>query len=187
MLINFFYSLLVDGFLNKLSASSSSSFLLSISTFPESVKLSNSKIAEACKANGVYLSSHNKKFCYNNNLEIIGSAHNQEQIYQKIKQRCSLIIFSRLFKTDYKNKKDWLGINKFNFFNQKSGKIRGGPPQPLAKRKPLLTRTANAGRMQIIQGPFRQKDQIDLANAKAYDQYSIFVKLQMFFLIRLVI
>ena len=50
------------------------------------------------------------------------------------------------------------------------GKIRGGPPQPLAKRKPLLTRTANAGRMQVIQGPFRQKDQIDLANAKSYDQ-----------------
>jgi len=80
----------------------------------------NFRMAEACRANGVYLSSHNKKFCYNNNLEIIGSAHNQEEIYQKIKQKCSRIIFSRLFKTDYKNKKDWLGINKFNFFNQKS-------------------------------------------------------------------
>jgi len=52
-----------------------------------------------------------------------------------------------------------------------AAKIRGGPPQPLSKRKPLLTRTANAGRMQEIQGPFRQRDQIDLSNAKAYDHY----------------
>jgi len=52
-----------------------------------------------------------------------------------------------------------------------AAKIRGGPPQPLSKRKPLITRTANAGRLQEVQGPFRQRDQVDLANAKAYDQY----------------
>lgn len=34
-------------------------------------------------------------------------------------------------------------------------KIRGGPPQPLARRKPLLTVTANTGRQQEIQGPFK--------------------------------
>ncbi|CAD7954462.1 unnamed protein product [Amoebophrya sp. A120] len=51
-----------------------------------------------------------------------------------------------------------------------AAKIRGGPPQPVAKRVPLVSRTANAGRMQAIQGPFRTKDQIDVSNAKAYDQ-----------------
>mmetsp|Transcript_27839 Transcript_27839/g.70359 ORF Transcript_27839/g.70359 Transcript_27839/m.70359 type:complete len:387 (-) Transcript_27839:405-1565(-) len=52
-----------------------------------------------------------------------------------------------------------------------AAKIRGGPPQPLAKRVPLVTRTANAGRMQAIQGPFRTKEQIDISNVKAYDQH----------------
>lgn len=52
-----------------------------------------------------------------------------------------------------------------------ASKIRGGPPHTLSKRKPLVTRTANAGRLQEIQGPFRQRDQIDLSNAKAYDHY----------------
>ncbi|CAD7943294.1 unnamed protein product [Amoebophrya sp. A25] len=51
-----------------------------------------------------------------------------------------------------------------------AAKIRAGPPQPVAKRVPLVSRAANTGRMQAIQGPFLTKDQIELKNVKAYDQ-----------------
>jgi len=69
-------------------------------------------LAKKCKADGLYLSSYNKKIYHN--IDVIGSAHNYKQISQKIKQKCSTIILSPLFKTTYKNKKK-IGILKFNF------------------------------------------------------------------------
>ena len=71
-----------------------------------------------CKADGLYLSSQNKKH-YSKPfrkgfLNIIGSAHNIREIYQKKNQGCKIIILSRLFKTDYANKKTYLGVVKFN-------------------------------------------------------------------------
>ena len=69
-------------------------------------------LAKKCKADGLYLSSYNKKIYHN--IDVIGSAHNYRQISQKIKQKCSTIILSPLFKTTYKNKKK-IGILKFNF------------------------------------------------------------------------
>jgi len=42
-----------------------------------------------------------------------------------------------------------------------------GPPQDLPDRDPHHSRSASVGRMQKIQGPFRSKEQIDIANAKA--------------------
>ena len=74
----------------------------------------NYKLAKKCKADGLYCSSYNKKNYPNKNLEIIGSAHNFSEIYQKIKQGCKTIILSRLFKTSYENKKSFFGIVKFN-------------------------------------------------------------------------
>ena len=76
----------------------------------------NYKLAMICKADGLYLSSYNKKIY--KNICTIGSAHNHTQIYQKIKQRCEKIIFSRLFKTNYKNKNSFYGISKFNLINK---------------------------------------------------------------------
>jgi thiamine-phosphate pyrophosphorylase len=60
-------------------------------------------LAKKCKADGLYLSSYNKKIYHN--IDVIGSAHNYKQINQKIKQKCKNIILSPLFNTDYKNKK----------------------------------------------------------------------------------
>ena len=74
----------------------------------------NYKLAKACKADGLYCSSYNKKKYSNKHLEIIGSAHNFREIYQKIKQGCKTIILSRLFETSYKNKKSYFGVIKFN-------------------------------------------------------------------------
>merc|ERR1719478_1638902 len=41
------------------------------------------------------------------------------------------------------------------------------PPQDLPDRAPHHSRSASVGRMQKIQGPFKSREQIDIANAKA--------------------
>ena len=63
-------------------------------------------------ANGVCLSSYNKDLFKKNRkigrkFEIIGSAHNFKEINLKIRQGCEKVILSRLFKTEYKNKKSF--------------------------------------------------------------------------------
>ena len=75
----------------------------------------NLKIVKACKADGLYISAYNKKRYYSH-FKKIGSAHNTKEINQKIKQGCENIIFSRLFKTNYKNKSSFFGVVKFNLF-----------------------------------------------------------------------
>ena len=73
----------------------------------------NPKFANTCKADGLYISAHNKKK-YFINIYKIGSAHNLKEINDKILQGCKEIIFSRLFKTNYNNKKSFFGVIKFN-------------------------------------------------------------------------
>ena len=73
----------------------------------------NFNIAKICKADGLYISSYNKKKYYIN-IPKIGSAHNLKEVSEKTIQGCKNIIFSRLFKTNYANKKSFLGIVKFN-------------------------------------------------------------------------
>ena len=53
------------------------------------------------------------------NINLIGSAHNFREISEKITQGCKTILLSRLFKTSYKNKKDFLGVLRFNLIVQK--------------------------------------------------------------------
>jgi len=43
----------------------------------------DSKLAIDCKADGLYLSSYNKSKVYNQNKNVIGSAHNYKEIYEK--------------------------------------------------------------------------------------------------------
>jgi len=69
-------------------------------------------LAKKCNADGLYLSSHNKNIYHD--IDVIGAAHNYKEINQKIKQRCKVILLSRLFKTTYTNKRSFLGIPKFN-------------------------------------------------------------------------
>ena len=74
------------------------------------------------KADGLYISSHNKNLRLNQinslNIDVIGSAHNLKELNIKMKQKCKRIIFSRLFETNYKDKKTFLGIVKFNLFSR---------------------------------------------------------------------
>ena len=74
-------------------------------------------------ASGVYFSSYNKDLFRKNKktgrkFEIIGSAHSFNEISFKIKQGCEKIILSRLFKTEYKNKKSFYGITRFNLITK---------------------------------------------------------------------
>ena len=71
-------------------------------------------LAINCKADGLYISAHNKKNYYKKFKKIIGAAHNFKEISEKKKQGCNTIILSRLLKTDYVHKKGFLGIVKFN-------------------------------------------------------------------------
>ena len=77
----------------------------------------NLKLTKKIQADGLYISSYNKKNF--KNINVIGSAHNSKEIIQKIRQGCSTIIFSRLFKTNYKKKNTFYGIVKFNLIAQK--------------------------------------------------------------------
>jgi thiamine monophosphate synthase len=72
-----------------------------------------------CKADGLYLSSFNKKIYLDKSLNLIGSAHSFKEINEKIKQGCKTIFLSRLFHTDYKDKKQHFGLIKFNLLISK--------------------------------------------------------------------
>ena len=78
----------------------------------------NLKLANELSSDGIYLSSYNntfkqlskKKF----NFSIIGSAHSKKEIFNKIKQGCEVILFSKLFPVNYNNEAPTLGVIKFN-------------------------------------------------------------------------
>tara|TARA_B100001063_G_scaffold233794_1_gene250446 strand:- start:425 stop:985 length:561 start_codon:yes stop_codon:yes gene_type:complete len=77
----------------------------------------NFKVALKLDLDGVYIPSFNKKINFvhsaiKKNFDIIGSAHNIQEINIKSAQKCSLIFLSPLFKNN-KNKKN-LDITKFN-------------------------------------------------------------------------
>ena len=81
----------------------------------------NIKLMKEVKADGLYISAHNKKLNLRNfkkGYEIIGGAHNIKDINQKKFQGCSEILLSRLFKTSYKYKKGFMGVVKFNLFSR---------------------------------------------------------------------
>ncbi|WP_440911467.1 thiamine phosphate synthase [Candidatus Pelagibacter sp.] len=78
----------------------------------------NFKLSIKLGLNGVYIPSFNKKinfvqnYCLPKNFKIIGSAHNTIEINLKIKQKCSEIFLSPIFKVN--KSKNFLGIIKFN-------------------------------------------------------------------------
>jgi|TARA_B110000971_G_C19798668_1_gene403219 thiamine monophosphate synthase len=78
----------------------------------------NYKLATACKADGLYLSSYNKKIYPNFGYNLIGSAHSFKEIYEKIKQGCNTVVLSRLFETSYNNKRSYMGVPRFNLISK---------------------------------------------------------------------
>jgi thiamine monophosphate synthase len=79
--------------------------------------VSNSiKLAIYVKADGIYIPSFNKSQNFTNyenkKLIIIGSAHNQKEIHQKIQQNCKAIFLSPIFHV--KKNGNYLNIYRFN-------------------------------------------------------------------------
>ena len=83
-------------------------------------------LALKSKCDGIYIPSFNKTLRLNHkilskNFTIMGSAHNHQEIKQKIHQKCVLIFVSPIFKTDKNNK--FLDLFKFrlliNGYNKK--------------------------------------------------------------------
>jgi thiamine monophosphate synthase len=79
------------------------------------------KLLSKINADGLYISAHNKNLHTNTyskkGFKIIGAAHNQKELDLKIKQGCKVVIYSRLFKTNYPYKDGYLGIQKFNIIS----------------------------------------------------------------------
>ena len=75
------------------------------------------KLAHKVKADGIYIPSFNKTKNFSNlekrNTSIIGSAHNQKEISEKISQNCKTIFLSPLFYVE--KSKTFLGLHKFNY------------------------------------------------------------------------
>jgi len=103
--------------------------------------INSKKLSVLLNADGIYLSSHNKGKFYYNKI-IIGSAHNYREICEKKRQGCKTIIVSRLFKTNYENKKSFLGLVRFNSFFGKNYVALGG------------IRTSNLNKLRILQSDF---------------------------------
>ena len=79
----------------------------------------NIKLALKVKAEGIYIPSFNKTKGFTNlekkNIQILGSAHNQKEIQEKIAQNCSAIFLSPIFYIE-KSKK-FLGLHQFNYLS----------------------------------------------------------------------
>ena len=83
----------------------------------------NYKLAIKYKANGIYLTSDYKMQIYRgiifSKLNIIGSAHNQNEFFLKRRQFCKEIALSPLFKTNKYSKNKILDIHRFNLISNK--------------------------------------------------------------------
>ena len=74
------------------------------------------------RADGIYIPSLNKTKKFINlemrNLIILGSAHNQKEIHEKISQKCSAIFLSPVFYVE--KSQSYLDIYKFNYLTYAS-------------------------------------------------------------------
>ena len=78
------------------------------------------KLALKVRADGIYIPSFNKTKKFLNlekkNLIILGSAHNQKEIWEKISQKCQAIFLSPIF---YVEKSiNFLNVYKFNYLSR---------------------------------------------------------------------
>ena len=80
------------------------------------------KLALKVRADGIYIPSFNKtkKFLNleNKNLTILGSAHSQKEIWEKITQQCRAIFLSPIFYVE--KSLNFLNVYKFNYLSRSS-------------------------------------------------------------------
>jgi thiamine-phosphate pyrophosphorylase len=70
------------------------------------------------KASGVFLDAKNtdiiRPIQFKTNFKIIGSAHNQREYFNKLKQKCNLVMLSPLFYNEKYSKNNIFNIHRFN-------------------------------------------------------------------------
>ena len=80
------------------------------------------KLALKVSADGIYIPSFNKTKKFLNlekkNLTILGSAHNQKEIWEKISQKCRAIFLSPIFYVE--KSLNFLNVYKFNYLSRSS-------------------------------------------------------------------
>ena len=80
------------------------------------------KLALKVRADGIYIPSFNKTKKFLNlekkNLTILGSAHNQKEIWEKISQKCRAIFLTPIFYVD--KSLNFLNVYKFNYLSRSS-------------------------------------------------------------------
>ena len=80
------------------------------------------KLALKVRADGIYIPSFNKTKKFLNlekkNLTILGSAHNQKEIWEKISQKCRAIFLSPIFYVE--KSLNFLNVYKFNYLSRSS-------------------------------------------------------------------
>ena len=78
------------------------------------------KLAIKVKADGIYIPSFNKSKKFMNvekkKFSVVGSAHNQKEIKEKIMQNCSIIFLAPIFFV--KKRKRFLNIHRFNYLSR---------------------------------------------------------------------
>ena len=101
------------------------------------------KLALKVKADGIYIPAFSKTKRFLNlekkNLIILGSAHNQKEIYEKMNQKCKAIFLSPIFYV--KKSKSFLGLHKFNhlsYSNKTSFMALGGINENNIRKLKLL-------------------------------------------------
>ena len=115
------------------------------------------KLALKIKANGIYVSSKNKRiipgFFINKKYHIIGSAHNQLEYYFKRKQKCEAIALSPIFYNPKYSSNKILGPIKFNLISQNWNKnliCLGGINNKNFKRL-KITKAKSVGFLRLIE------------------------------------
>lgn len=80
------------------------------------------KLAIKVKAEGIYIPSFNKTKGFANlekkNIKILGSAHTQREIKNKISQNCSSVFLSPIFYIE--KSKRFLGMHQFNYLSYRN-------------------------------------------------------------------
>ena len=81
--------------------------------------INDMKFAFKYKADGLVITSNNKRSIYNFNKRIvrIGVAHTQKEYYQKIQQKCDYIFLSPIFFNKKYSANKILGMLKFNLIS----------------------------------------------------------------------
>ncbi len=106
-------------------------------------------MAKKLNLDGAYIPSFNKSFKHlsyssNKNFQIVGSAHNINEIRMKELQKVKKIFLSSLFKRN----KNYLGINKFKLLSNLTKKkvvVLGGVSKKNLKKLKILNNPEFAG------------------------------------------